>query len=77
MIFKLLLLCFVLYLAFKLVFNVIVPVVRTTQRVRKGFREMQERMNAQSPGQQAAQPQSRHFNDPDQSKDYIEFEEVK
>jgi hypothetical protein len=69
---------FVAYLLYKLVFSFILPVLRATFQIRKGFRSMKQQMNQQAnPGQsaagprpQAAQPKSDH------SDEYIEFEEM-
>ena len=62
---------------YKLVFNFIIPIYRTTKQVKKGFREMNERM------QQAEgfPPQNTQAQKPkaEQTKpgEYIDFEEVK
>ncbi len=71
---------FVLYLLYKLVFDFIIPVVKTTSQVKKQFgdmsAQMQEKMNQQQ--------QTANFNaspkqpaPSDRKDDYIEFEEVK
>ena len=70
----------VLYLLYKLVFDLIIPVVKTTSQVKKQFSDMsaqmQEKMNQQkqntnfSAATKPVTPSAR--ND-----DYIEFEEVK
>ena len=71
---------FLLYLAFRLIFDFIIPVVRTTMRIKKGFREMHERMNQHTEQfrQQEIHPKQNQSND-NQSRggDYIDFEEVK
>jgi len=60
------------------VFDLIIPVYRTTKQVKKGFKEMNERMNDHM-NQQRQQPA-----EPEQPKkakekpgDYIEYEEIK
>ena len=69
------LLAFSLY---QLIFKFILPIYRTTRQVKKGFREMQERMQ-----QGAAQPSRTQKNNAnvrtskEQEGDYIDFEEVK
>ncbi|MBO9682073.1 MAG: hypothetical protein J7502_05300 [Flavisolibacter sp.] len=71
---------FVAYLVFKLIFDFILPVYRTTQRVRKGFREMQERMNGQSEQygqQQNGTKQNQNSNTKGGVGEYIDFEEIK
>ncbi|HWI93807.1 MAG TPA: hypothetical protein VNT20_21145 [Flavisolibacter sp.] len=70
---------FLLYLGFRLVFDFIIPVVKTTRRIKKGFREMHERMN------QHTEPYNQQENAAKQNQDsnkggvgeYIDFEEVK
>lgn len=70
---------FLLYLAFRLVFDFIIPVYKTTKRVRKGFREMQDRMN-QHTGQYQQQenyPKQNQTDNKTDAGDYIDFEEIK
>ena len=71
---------FLLYLAFRLIFDFIIPVYKTTKRVRKGFKEMHERMNqhAEQYQQQENYPKQNQSNhDKSGSGDYIDFEEIK
>jgi hypothetical protein len=69
---------FLAYLLYRLVFNFILPVYRTTRQVKKGFRDMQERMNGNM-----GQPNAPHKNSNSKKSsnpkvgDYIDFEEVK
>jgi hypothetical protein len=73
---------FLLYLGFKLIFDFIIPVYKTTTRVRKSFKEMQERMNRHTE-QYNQQQGSKNFakqsfgNSNANAGDYIDFEEVK
>jgi len=71
---------FIFYLAFRLVFDFIISVYRTTKKVRRGFRDMQDRMN-QHAEQYNKQTNSSAEKVTDQKKtesgDYIEFEEIK
>jgi hypothetical protein len=66
---------FLIYLAYKLIFDFIIPVVRTTRQVKRGFREMKDKMEQHYQHEQGpvAQPQKKN----DISGDYIEYEEVK
>ena len=64
-------------LAYNLVFKFIIPIFRTTRQVKKGFRDMQDKMNDQM-------NQHPGFQKPDNTAtakkpvgDYIEFEDVK
>lgn len=63
------------YLLYKLVFDVILPVRKTTKVMRNQFREAQERMNdaqrQQQPGN-APKPEKQQ-----QAGDYIDFEEIR
>lgn len=71
---------FVLYLLYKLVFELIIPVAKTTKQVKKQFvdmsAQMQEKMNQQ---QQNTAYNATKASAPPKSKSdaYIEFEEIK
>ena len=77
-IFRILLYVFLIYLAYKIIFDLIIPVYRTTKQVKKGFKEMNERMNdyRNQQGPQPAQPEQPKKST-DKSGDYIEYEEIK
>ena len=65
-----------LYMAYRLVFDVILPVRKTAKAMRNQFRQAQEQMHQAQ--EQAQQPQ----NAPEPGKtqsvgEYIDFEEVK
>ena len=71
-----------LYLLYKLIFDFIIPVVKTTQQVKKQFGDMSTRMQEKMNEQQARQ--SATFTAPKtnettgkKNEDYIDFEEVK
>ena len=70
---------FMLYLLYKLIFDFIIPVVKTTKQVKKQFGEMnaqmQDKMNQQQNGNFNAAP--RQTAPSAKSDDYIEFEEIK
>jgi hypothetical protein len=75
-------LLFVVYLAYRLIFDFIIPVYRTTKRVRKSFREMSDRMNQHT--QQYRQEENhtkqnggKTSNNKSGVGDYIDFEEIK
>ena len=75
---------FVLYLLYKLIFDFIIPVAKTTSKVKKQFSEMsaqmQDKMNQQTAASQKV-PNAPVTNTTSTSKgkndDYIEFEEIK
>ena len=71
---------FLIYLAYRLVFHLIIPVYKTSKQVKRQFREMHERMedhiNQQQANQQNAEPQPANKKE-QVGGDYIDFEEVK
>jgi Sec-independent protein translocase protein TatA len=72
-------LVFVFYLGYRLLFDFILPVYRTTKRIKNSFRDMNQRMN-QSQGHNDQQPG--HSNQQQTTskanhEDYIDFEEIK
>jgi hypothetical protein len=79
MILRFLLYGLISYLLFKLVFNFIIPLFKTTKQIRQQFKDvqsrMQEQMNAQhtqqAPFQEGPRPQKVD------KEDYLEFEEIK
>ena len=76
---------FLAYFLYQLVFKFILPVYRTTRQIKKGFREMHERMNGQGQpgnpyGNGTTNQQAHAQSTPDKNKqvgDYIDFEEIK
>jgi hypothetical protein len=73
-------LAFVAYLVFRLVFDFIIPIYRTTKRVRKSFRDMHERMNGQTEPYSQQQPPGTKQNQSNNKGgvgEYIDFEEIK
>jgi hypothetical protein len=76
-------LVFVFYLAYRLIFDFIIPVYRTTSRIKKGFRQMNEQMNQHTQQynqsnqhNQSSQPFNQSANKGN-AGDYIDFEEIK
>ncbi|NOT50016.1 MAG: hypothetical protein HOP10_01905 [Chitinophagaceae bacterium] len=75
---KYLLFALLAYLAYQFIFNLVIPVYRTSRKIKKGFREMHSRMQQESaatshhPGNFEAKPASKP-----KAGDYIEFEEIK
>ncbi len=66
------------FLLYKLVFGLIIPVVRATRRVRKQFREFEQRMNTQN-GFNDTPPtngQKKEQKNNNRDRDYIDFEEI-
>ena len=68
------------YILYQFIFKLVIPVYLATRQVKKGFREMQQRMQEQQGGH--ARPEnapSGHKNSAPTPKagEYIEFEEIK
>ena len=71
-----------IYILYKLIFDFIIPVYRTTRDVRKQFKDinqqMQEKMNQfNQANQQQPSAQKQEQQKKPSDKDYIDFEEVK
>jgi len=78
MILRFLFYVFLFYMLYKLVFDFIIPVYRTTRKVKQGFREMNERMRQHMEGVTPEKPQvETQKNEGTRAGDYIEFEELK
>jgi hypothetical protein len=65
------------YSLYQLIFKFILPIYRTTRQVKKGFREMNERMQHHGAAQNGYQHQNDRKPAKEQKGDYIDFEEVK
>jgi len=80
MILRFLFYAFLIYLAYRLIFDFIIPVYKTTKQVRKSFSAMHERMNRHT-GQHQQQKnytgQNQNNNSGKGGEDYIDFEEIK
>lgn len=78
MLVRYLLFAFLIYLAYKLIFDLIIPIFRTTRRVKRDFQQMKSRMEEHMNQQNAQSNTARADNDiKEQVGDYIDFEEVK
>lgn len=66
----------VLYLVYKLIFDFIIPVYKTTKQVNQKMGEMQRNMNDLNKRQSQANTAAEKPAGPPK-EDYIEFEEVK
>lgn len=78
MILRFLFYAFLIYILVKLVFNFIIPVYKTTKKIKRGFAEMKEKMSSHSSDSQS----QNSFQQKEQSsnaakEDYIDFEEVR
>jgi len=71
---------FLIYMAYQFIFKFLIPVYRTTKHIRKGVRDMNDRMHKSSNTQQNSS--SSQNDQPKKSSgkpvgDYIDFEEIK
>ena len=69
------------YIFYKVLFELVIPIFRVTQRVRRQFNDMQQRMDEQA-NTYAGNPENQSGPDPkphsnSRAGDYIDFEEVK
>ncbi|HTL09786.1 MAG TPA: hypothetical protein VL307_16045 [Chitinophagaceae bacterium] len=83
MILKFILFALGLYIIYKFVFDLVIPIFRTTQKIRRQFGDMQQHMQDQMNAQQehpqrpsGASSTSTH-QQTSRAGDYIDFEEVK
>jgi len=68
---------FLAYMLYRLIFNFILPIYRTTRKVRKGFRDMQEKMNQQPDSSYADNRGDDKKPNLNNVGEYIDFEDVK
>jgi len=69
-----------IYLLYKLIFDFIIPLYKTTKRVKKQFGEMQSKMQDQMNAYNAQQSQQNKTStktEPVKSEEYIDYEEIK
>ena len=80
MYFRFLLYAFLIYLLYRLIFNFIIPVYKTTRQVKDHLKDMHshmnEQMNKQKQTYQSA-PTNKSESTGEKAGDYIDFEEVK
>ena len=62
---------------YQFIFKLVIPVYKASRKIRKGFREMQEKMNEQYRQQQQPEPQQPTRTSKAPAGDYLDFEEVK
>ena len=80
MILRFLFFVFLFYVLFKLVFDFVIPIYKTTRRVKQSFRDMHQKMQeGQNNGASGHQPSQNGTIKKEQEPlgDYIDFEEVK
>ena len=67
------------YILYQFIFKLVIPVYFASRKIKKGFKEMQSRMQEQMQQQQGFTPEPSSSNSSTKTKagDYIDFEEVK
>lgn len=66
---------FLFYLLYKVIFDFIIPIYRTTKTMKGKMRDMQEQMQQQNNRSQASAPEETPDPKPKRT-DYIDYEEV-
>ena len=69
-----------IYILYKLIFDFIIPIYRTTKRVKKQFGEMQSKMQEQMNTynqQQSSTSAKTTKQEPLKTEEYIDYEEIK
>jgi hypothetical protein len=78
MIFRYLVYAFLIYLGYRLVFHLIIPMARTLRQVKMQFDEVGKRMQEEvGEPLQTDSPGNNHASAPVKESDYIDFEEIK
>lgn len=69
----------VIYILYRLIFDFIIPIYRTTKRVKKQFGEMQSKMQEQMNTYQQQNSTSANSTkqEPIKKEEYIDYEEIK
>ncbi|MCW3118454.1 MAG: hypothetical protein JWM28_2536 [Chitinophagaceae bacterium] len=78
---KIISLGFLLYILYRFVFGFLVPVFKATQKIRRGFRDVQQQANDNLNRQQASTMNANTSTGNEKKNepvgDYIDFEEIK
>lgn len=72
---KYILFAILIYVSYQFIFNLVIPIIRTTQKLKKGFREMHDQMKEKQDLKTEASSKPSQSSKP--LGDYIDFEEVK
>lgn len=75
--FKIILYSFLIYLLYKFIFELVIPITKATSQVKDKLREMQEQQQMQQRQQQQAAETQQTQAATKKEGDYIEYEEVK
>lgn len=70
--------CFLAYLLYNVIFKFVLPIYRTTKRMKSSFNDMQTRMQGDTQQMNGTAQKKQKAPEPKVRKDeYIDFEEVK
>jgi len=76
--FKLLVELFLFYLLYRFIFELVIPIFRTTREVKKKMNEFQQNMNKQADtNHTSSENTAKPTTSKPKSDDYIDFEEIK
>ncbi len=68
---------FLIYIFYKLIFDFIIPVYKSTKKIKKQFGDIQSKMQSDMNNFQNTQKPAQPDSQPEKDVDYIDFEEVK
>jgi hypothetical protein len=68
---------FIIYIVYKVVFEFIIPIYKTTKVMKSKMAEMHEKMQEQQRGQQFSAPVQDTTPKKSYNEDYIDYEEIK
>lgn len=74
---KILFQLFLIYMLYKFVFNLVIPLYKASQQMRKKMNEMNSRMQQQEMNQRAQAQQPTPSTPKINKEDYIDYEEIK
>jgi hypothetical protein len=69
--------CVVIYLVYRFVFELVIPITKTVNRMKTTVNKMQEQQQQYNQNQYTKQPPTSQPNTTSINEEYIDFEEVK
>jgi len=69
--------CVVIYLVYRFVFELVIPITKTVSRMKTTVTKMQEQQEQYNQNQHTKQPPTSKPNTSSINEEYIDFEEVK
>jgi hypothetical protein len=68
---------FIIYIAYRFIFDFLIPIYNTSKKVKQQFGQMQEKMQQMNTQQQQQAPPATPPKPPVSKDEYIDYEEVK